>query len=121
LSMAGKNAGIQARFPGYKPSGYALSTPITYGTQRVTISFKSTTDNRTYDVSEMASPGNATYVRDNIVASQDQNFESYEDNGQVIYIYNNSNAVWVKGNMLYQIASNAALNSDQLIKIAQSI
>ncbi len=56
----------------------------------------------------------------NHVLTNKQPFQTFQDAGKTIYIYEDSKATWVNGGVWYQINGNASLTSDQLLRIANS-
>ncbi len=121
LRLAATRAGFSAHMPGYQPSGFGLSGPIEYGPGQVTLNFRSNSDERNFHVVQRVSDWNSVALLSNFVTPNHQSYQTYEDNGRTIYIYDGSNATWVNGGVWYQIEGNSSLSSDQLIRIANSI
>ncbi len=121
MRVAASRAGFSAALPGYKPAGYALKNPIQYGPGRVSVTFRSSSDDRTFRIVQQSSSWNSETLLDNFVATSRQPYLTYQDKGKTIYIYNGANATWVNGGVWYQVESNASLSSDQLLKIANSL
>jgi hypothetical protein len=72
-------------------------------------------------LSQRSSEWNSDALVQNFVATSRRAYQSYQDNGKTIYIYEGNNATWVDGGVWYQIEGNASLNSDQLLRIAKSL
>ena len=121
MQIASARAGFNAAIPGYKPSGFGLSGPIEYGPGQVTLNFKSNSDERNFHVTQKVSNWNSEALLTNFVATDDKSYQTYQDKGKTIYIYDGSNATWVSGGVWYQIEGNSSLSSDQLIRLASSI
>lgn len=121
MQIASARAGFNASIPGYKPSGFGLSGPIEYGPGQVTLNFKSNSDERNFHVTQKVSNWNSEALLSNFVATDDKSYQTYQDKGKTIYIYDGSNATWVSGGVWYQIEGNSSLSSDQLIRLASSI
>jgi len=122
LRVAAARAGVHASLPGYHPAGFALSGPIKYQTGSVVLSYKSNSqDSRNFQVTQSTSDWNSDSLVQNFVATNHRGYQSYQDNGKTIYIYEGNNATWVDGGVWYQIEGNASLNSDQLLRIAKSL
>lgn len=121
MRVAATRAGFDASMPSYKPSGFSFNGPINYKPGQVTISFKSNTDNREYDVKQQASNWNSDALLSNFVIAEGKQYQTYLDKGRTLYIYNGSNATWVDDGIWYQIEGDSEMTTDQLIRIASSI
>lgn len=121
MRVASTRAGFDATIPGYQPSGFGLSGPIEYGPGQVTLNFKSNSDSRNFHVTQKVSNWNSDALLSNFVATNNKSYQTYQDKGKTIYIYDGSNATWVSGGVWYQIEGNSSLSSDQLIRLASSI
>lgn len=121
MQLAAARAGFDASLPGYTPGGFSLNGPIKTSPGVITVSFRSHSDNRSYEVTQKPSDWTSDSLRTNLFSSTDSP-TAYQDKGKTIYLYNNgSEATWVNGGILYQIAGNANLSSDQLLSIADSL
>lgn len=121
MRVAAARSGVNAHMPGYKPGGYAMNGPITYSAGKITISYKSTSDNRNYKVSQSSSQWNSETLLENYVSVNRRSYQTFQDKGRTIYIYDGNNATWVDRGVWYQIEGAASLSSDQLLRIANSL
>ena len=122
MRVASARAGIHASMPSYRPAGFAINGPIIYKPGQITVSFKSNTDSaRNFSITQSVSSWNSETLLENYVSANKQPFQTYQNNGKTIYIYNGSNATWVDGGIWYNVQGNSSLNSDQLLRIANSI
>jgi hypothetical protein len=121
MRVAAARSGVSAGLPGYKPAGFALSGPIKYSPGKISISYRSTTDERTFQVTQSSSEWNNETLLDNFVAIDRRPYQTYQDKGKTIYIYDGSNATWVDSGVWYQVEGASSLNSDQLLRIANSL
>jgi hypothetical protein len=121
VKMAATRAGVKAQLPAYRPAGFAMSGPVQYRPGHIAISFKSKTDDRNFVVSQSNSEWNSETLLENFVTSSRRPYQTYQDKGKTIYIYDGSNATWVDSGVWYKIEGNSSLNSDQLIRIANSL
>jgi hypothetical protein len=121
MRYAAARAGVRASLPGYQPSGFAFNDHIQYSPGAITISFKSNTDDRTFNITQKSSNWNSEALKNNYVATTGDSVQTYEDKGRTIYLYGDSNATWVNGGVWYNIEGASRLSSDQLIKIATSM
>jgi hypothetical protein len=121
IRVAATKAGFAAAMPRYLPSGFAMNGKIQASSGKVTINFKSNSDSRSFAIIQEPSNWTSQSLLENYVSIKDQPYQTYEDKGRTIYIYNGTNATWVNGGVWYQVAGNSNLNSDQLINIANSL
>ena len=121
MRIASSRAGFSANMPGYKPSGFSMSGPVEYGPGKVKISFSSNSDQRSFSLTQQVSNWNSSALVDNYMVASNKQYQTFDDNGKTIFIYDSSNATWVSGGVWYQIEGDSSLNSDQLLKIANSI
>lgn len=121
MKVAATRSGVHANLPGYKPAGFAINGPIKYSAGKISINYRSTTDDRTFAVTQSASEWNEETLLDNFVATERRAYQTYQDKGKTIYIYDDNNATWVDNGVWYQIEGASSLNSDQLLRIANSL
>jgi hypothetical protein len=120
LRMISSRAGFSATMPGFKPTGFGISSPIHYSAGEVTLGFHSASASRSYSVIEQQSNWDSQTLLDNFVSSTGQNYQAVQSAGRTIYLYN-GNATWVNGSIWYRVTSNANLSPPQLINIATSM
>jgi len=121
MRLAAARAGVEGTLPGYQPSGFGLAGPIKYQQGQITLSYTSHSDERKFQVSQKASQWNSETLLESYVATGQKTYQTFQDAGKTIYIYDDDNATWVDGGVWYQIEGNSALNSDQLLRIAASM
>jgi len=121
MRVAATRAGISANLPDYQPAGFSVKGPIKYQPGQIVISFGSKNDQRSYSVSIKKSEWNSETLLDNHVATNNRSYQTFQDKGKTIYIYDGDSASWVDNGTWYEISGNSALNSDQLIRIASSL
>lgn len=121
MRIASSRAGFNANIPGYKPSGFSMSGPVEYGPGKIRVSFNSNSDERQFSLTQQVSNWNSSALADNYMLDKNKQYQTFNDNGKTIYIYDSSNATWVSGGVWYQIEGDSSLTSDQLLKIARSI
>jgi hypothetical protein len=121
MRIASTRAGFEAEMPGYKPSGFSFKGPINYSPGQVTVTFKSNSDSRWYDVKQQASNWNSDALLSNYVVAEGKTYQTYLDRGRTLFIYDGSNATWVDDGVWYQVEGDSDLTTDQLIRIASSI
>lgn len=121
LRVAASRAGVNANMPEYKPDGYSLDGPITYSPGEVVISYKSNSnDEAGYKLVQKATNWDSQAVLDNYVAKLSENYLTFQERGVTVYTFGNK-AAWVNGGLLYTIEGNAALSSEQILRVATSI
>lgn len=120
MRVAATRSGVAAHMPGYKPAGFGVSRNVKIDPGKVAVTFRSNTDDKKYTVTQQASTWSSDSLLSNHVLATRQPFQTYQDQGKTVYIYDNSNATWVSGGVWYRIDGNANLTSDQLLRIANS-
>lgn len=121
MRVAAARAGFDATLPGYSPAGFSFQGPISYSAGQVTISFRSNTDSREYDLTQRASNWNSEALLANFVSVNGDQYQSYTDRGRTLFIYGGSNATWVDNGIWYQIEGDSQMTTDQIIRIASSM
>lgn len=121
MRVAAARSGVDAQIPSYKPGGFALSGPITYSTGKISVNYQSASDNRSFRITQSNSAWNSETLLENYVAVNRRAYQTFQDRGKTIFIYDGSNATWVDRGVWYQIEGASALNSDQLLRIANSL
>jgi Domain of unknown function (DUF4367) len=121
VKIAASRAGVQASMPSYQPSGFALLGNVQYKPGQVALTYKSRTDDRNYNIIQTASSWNSDALLENFINTARRTYQTYQDKGKTIYVYDGSNATWVDGGVWYQIEGNSSLNSDQLLRLAGSL
>jgi hypothetical protein len=122
VRVASAKAHIHAQLPGYTPSGFSFSGPVSYSDGKVRISFKSNdSSNRQFTISQSDSKMSSKSLQDQVVPQNTQ-VQTSIVNGTTVYIFGQGNdAAWVNNGIQYIVKDSASLNSDQLLKIASSL
>ena len=121
VGFAASQAGIDAKYPEYKPDGYHLAQPVTFSDGEVTLNFSSNSGAGDYTVTQTRSSWDSSAVLNNVVKkAAGDNYVTTQEQGLTIYSYD-SNATWVNGGILYTIDSSAPLSGDQIRHIATSL
>lgn len=120
MRIASSKAGFNASLPGYNPSGYTLSGPVVYSPGKITVNFSSNSDDRDYTLTQQVSNWNSQALIDNFFAVKNKDFETYQEKGKTIFLYDDKNATWVSGGVWYQIQDADELSSSQILNIASS-
>lgn len=121
MRLAATRAGFSANLPSYQPSGFQMAGPIAYQPGEVTLTYKSNSDARSFNVTQKNSSWNSETLLENFVTSSNKPYQTFQANGRTIYIYDNNKATWVDGGVWYNIDGQSGLNSDQLLRIANSL
>jgi len=122
VRIAGVQAGIDATYPEYKPSGYKIYGPVAYTDGAVVLNFHSNFDSSKFVIKQSKSSWDSSAVK--IQADKESKNETSEskEGGLTIYTYNNNmNAIWVNGGILYTISGDAKLSGEQIRHIATSL
>jgi len=121
MRVASTKAGLQGSVPGYKPSGYGLDGPIKFSPGEIVMNYKSTTDERNFKVTQRTSQWNDDALIKNFVSVGNRPFQTLQQEGRNIYIYDGSNATWLEKGVWYHVEGNSVLSSEQLMRIANSL
>ncbi len=121
MRIAATRSGVSAHMPGYSPAGFSAARDIKSEPGKVSVSFRSNTNDKKFTVTQQASNWSSDSLLSNHVLATKTAFQTYQDEGKIVYIYNNSNATWVNGGVWYRVEGDASLTSDQLLRIANSL
>ncbi len=121
MRVAATRAGFDASMPDYQPAGFSFDGPIDYNAGRVTVSFKSNSDERTYSLTQRSSNWTSDALLANFIESEEKQYQTFLDKGRTLYLYDGSNATWIDNGIWYQIEGDSDLTTDQLVRIASSI
>ncbi|MCA9333091.1 hypothetical protein KDA00_04440 [Candidatus Saccharibacteria bacterium] len=121
MKLASTRSGISGTMPDYQPNGFALDGPLKYQAGQIVISFKSNSDDRSYKVTERNSEWNSDTLLQNHVAANRRPYQTFQDKGKTIYIYDGDSASWVDNGIWYEISGNSSLSTDQVLRIASSL
>lgn len=121
MRVAAAQAGIDASYPTYQPSGYSLAGPIAYGDGEVSIAFAANAGPQNYTISEKETAWDSSALLENyVIPASGGEYVTHQQSGLTIYTYDGG-AAWVNGGILYTIDGNALLSEDQILKIAGSL
>lgn len=120
VKIASAQAGINAKYPKYKPDGYKIDGPVVYNDKEVTINFKATAGENKYSIKQIKSSWDSSALREKIEKESNGNFGTTSINGLTIYTYDHT-SMWVSGGILFTIVGDADLLSDQIHRIAVSL
>ncbi len=117
VRVAATRAGIVASVPSYTPAGFHLQTHVAKPGQ-IIIGYTSTTDGRSYQLTQTASSWDSATLLQNFVATN--NYQATTSKGRKVYLYDD-NATWVDNGIWYKLESKANLSSSQLQQLIDSI
>lgn len=121
VRVAATQAGIDATYPQYRPDGYRIDGPITFGDGVVSIHFVANTGSTKFTITQAKSSWDSTAVLDNVVRKNTgKNYITSQERGLTIYAYD-GNAAWVNAGIFYTITGDAPLSGDQIRRIATSM
>ena len=121
LARASSQIGFSAQVPNFHPAGFAQSGPIQYQRGLVVMNFRSNSDDRTYTVTQAKTQQPPANLGNDYLAKQGKDYETAQADGRQVFIYNGSNATWIKDGVWYTVEGNADLSRNQLLNIASSI
>lgn len=121
MRIAATRAGVHASLPGYQPSGFSLRGPIEAQPGQITLTYLSNSDNRQFTISQHNSSWTNESLVENYVAINQRPYQTYQASDKTIYMYDGNNATWVNNGIWYKVEGNSSLNSDQLLRLANSL
>jgi hypothetical protein len=121
MRVAAMKSQVHGTLPGYKPSGFAINGPIKYQPGEIIVSYKSNSDSRNFQITQKASAWDTESLRQNYVDTLKTTYQTVQDKGKTIYLYDDASATWVDGGVWYKIDGNSQLNTDQVLKLAASL
>lgn len=117
--IAAIQSGVNAKYPGYRPTGYALSGPITFKSGEVRMKFAYADGGQSYTITQQKSSLNSAALKETLIADGGE-VQTTTAGGLTIYSTDRT-ASWINGGVLYQITLGGALSSEQVTKIATSL
>ena len=120
VRVAASQAGINAQYPGYTPSGYSFDGPVSYSNGQVLLTFAANGGNAQYKINQQKSAWDSQAVLDNYVVANSSVYDVNDTQGLTVYTYDN-NAAWVNKGVLYTISGDAPLRTEQVLRIATSL
>lgn len=121
VHVAATRAGVRASLPSYQPAGFSLQGPVQYSSGQIAIGYKSNSDERQFRLIQQKTDWDSQTLLNNYIATETNQYQTFQKGDKTIYIYDGSNAAWVSGGTWYQIKGESALNADQLVRIASSL
>lgn len=121
MRLASARSGVHGSLPGYKPSGFGLNGPIYYQPGQITLSYKSHSDERKFNIVQRNSQWNNATLLEKYVAANNRAYVTYPAEGKTVYIYDGSSASWIDQGVWYEVQGTSDLSKDQLINLANSL
>lgn len=119
--IAASQAGINASYPNYQPSGYSLNGPVAYQQGSVIMKFAANGSNENFTLAQTRSEWDSSAVLENYIKPKSHDkYTTTAANGLTIYSYG-THAAWVNAGILYTVDGNAELAPEQIQKIAASL
>lgn len=118
--LASTQAGFDASVPSYTVAGYNRRPSIDTQPGKISISFTSNTDSRSYQVNQEVSKWNSAALQENFLSARNISYQTTQDAGKTIFLYDEGNATWVNGGVWYTVNSDS-LSTEQLVKLASSL
>lgn len=121
VRVAAVQAGVDAQYPEFRPSGYSLAGPIAYDDGSVAMTFDSNGTPANFTLTQAKSGWDSVAVLENYVAPKaGENYTTTTSGGLTVYSWN-GNAAWVNDGILYTVDGNAPLSPDQVQRMAASL
>jgi hypothetical protein len=122
MKVAAMRSHVDATTPGYAPTGFSYAAPVTYKDNAVTLNYQLAADKtKSFQIVQQKSDWDSTTLASNALQGKER-VQTSEVNGTTVYVYGSANdAVWVNHGIRYTLKDNAGLNSEQILKIANSL
>lgn len=120
VRVASAQANISAKYPNYTPDGYSINGPVSYSDGKVTIKYKSNTNDTNFIITQKKSTWDSSALEARVGRDSDNEYLASQENGITIYTYD-SNAYWVNGGILYSVTGNAKLDTTQIRHIVAGL
>lgn len=121
VRVAAAQAGIDAEYPAYHPSGYSLDGPVAYNAGQVSMTFGANGSSQEFKLVQSKSGWDSSAVLEQYVEPKAGNdYTISRERGLTVYTFDN-NAAWVDDGMLYTIDGDAELSIDQVRRMAISL
>lgn len=121
MRLAAMRSDVHGSLPGYQPAGFALSGPIKYEPGKITVAYKSNSDDRSYKITQSSSKWDTESLRENYINGLKTSYQSVQEKGKTIYLYSDASATWVDAGIWYKLDGDSHLNTDQVLHIASSL
>jgi hypothetical protein len=121
VKLATSKAGFGATIPGYIPAGFGLSDSVKSAPGLVVLSYHSNSDNRSYQLTQQPSDWNSQSLLNNFVIPSGKQYQTVQNAGKTIYVYEGASATWVSNGIWYQLKGDSSLSSQQLMQIINSL
>jgi len=124
VRYAGVKAGISAKLPSYHPTAFTVNSDVQYSPGQVAVQYSSNTDDRSYTVTQKKTDWSASELESFMTAQSGKTPQSYSSGEKTIYIQSEGDKITastVEDGVLKNVAGNASLNTDQVIKIVSSM
>jgi hypothetical protein len=119
VRVAANRAGVDTHAP-YSPNGYSIDGSVAYAPGQITIKYRSNTGAAGYSITGQTSEWNSRNVLDNVVAPENEDYETLNAGRVTVYRYGDR-AAWVSNGVLYTLNGNDLLSSEQIERIALSV
>jgi hypothetical protein len=120
IRYANHKAGITASLPNYRPIGFSVGK-FQYSAGAVAVQYNNQSSGQSFMLTQTASTWDSQSLKDNFVASADQNYQVIQQAGRTIYTYGDNDAAWVNGGILYKVTSGGSLTNTELVNLATSM
>lgn len=120
VQLAANRSGVDAKLPTYRPSGYQLNRSVEYEPGKVQLHYNTLTDNRSFSIKKEKTDWTSERLQRH-VTDHTETHQTINNKGKTVFVYGNGNAMWIDGGVHYTIQGAYSLNSDQLIRLVESL
>ena len=121
VRVAAVQAGVNASYPNYRPSGYSLAGPVAYDDGKVAMTFDGNGTAHNFTLTQVKSGWDSTAVLENYVApNAGEEYTTTTGGGLTVYSWD-GHAAWINNGVLYTVEGDAPLTADQFQRMAASM
>ena len=121
MRVAASQAGFNGHLPDTIPAGFSFKGPIIYSKGNISLNYKSNSDNRQFTINQKPTQWSSESLLTNFLVDSKLHYQTYQDKGLTIYVYNDGEATWVDNGVWYNVTGQGSLSTDQILSIAGNI
>jgi hypothetical protein len=121
MKVAASRAGFEGRIPSNVPAGYSFKAPIISSKGNIALNYASNSDSRKFEIVQKPTNWSSESLIINYLIKNNTQYQTYNDGGLTVFIYNRGNATWVDKGIWYTLTGQNSLSSEQILAIASSM
>jgi len=121
MRVAANRAGFAGHIPSTIPAGFTFKGPIIYSKDTISLHYKSNSDSRKFAIVQKPTEWNSESLLTNYLINSKLQYQTYQDSGLTVYVFNGGEATWVDKGVWYSVKGEGTLSFDQILSIASSM